>query len=183
MPKSYIFKVNGPKEIDLARISRENPETEVLIVTGINDQPSTDARLLISNDFLSCFVTGDGIRIDAELLCPKWGLAKIEDGVTQSERTQFHRWIHIGSERIPNVIMDVRKAKNYLKKLKSKHTIKVTKLDNSDKPKPSTRPPHPTYHCRPAENLSSSMRSERNGLILVRAQHFVIQGFVKMEIM
>lgn len=128
---SYIFKVNDYKEIDLARISRENPDAEVLIVTGIKDQPST-ARLLINYDFLGYFVTGDSVRIDGELLCPKWGLATIEDGTSQNERTKYHRWIHLASTRIPDVIKDIRIAKKYLKYRDSKHTIRVAELDISE---------------------------------------------------
>jgi uncharacterized ubiquitin-like protein YukD len=146
MSKSYIFKVNDYAEIDLARISRENPEAEALIVTGIKGEVF-DARLLLSEKFLSHFDAQSSIKVYSENLRPAWGSSLF---IPFMERTpQFHKYCLLKSKHIEEIISDLKQAKTFIecKKQKhtikmlekQKHTIKVSELNVDDKAKSSNK--------------------------------------------
>lgn len=114
MSNSYLFKVNDYKEIDLVRISRENPEAEVLIITGdigvTYSNRSVNAILLLSNQFLSSYSSNDR-KIMGEEISLVWGFASLGNfGLTKCHRGKF-----IHKADIPQILHECREAKKSLK--------------------------------------------------------------------
>jgi hypothetical protein len=128
----YTFKVKDYEEIDLARISRENPESDVLIVNYKTiSNNNFDAKLLLSKKFLSNFHFPEETisqKICNEPLSFSWGAPLCD----------IHNFKAIRSVDIPEIIKEIRLAKNHLKEKQKKYTITVSEL-NLDKPKPSSK--------------------------------------------
>lgn len=136
MSKSYIFKVNDYKEIDLARISRENPEAEALIITGITFNfynSKEDAILLLSNSFLERFRVPQMVSVGGQYLHKDWGL----DQLAEYKSCEYHHCRFIKKTEISNTINHLRNAKRFIKN-PPKRTIKVAELDISEKFKVET---------------------------------------------
>ncbi len=132
MSKSYIFKVNDSKEIDLARISRENPEAEALIVTGFPIHiDGHNAAILLNNRFLSKFnqslLTQNKLCIIGNVLNSQWGYEYHNNPLVHA--LPCHRINFIHTDKIPQILHELREAKKSLKITPKKHTIKVTELD------------------------------------------------------
>jgi len=66
----YRFKTKNVEVIDLPRISEENKDIEALLVI-IGD--SSEALLLLHNNFLKEFNSNDGLIVSREKLKHNWG--------------------------------------------------------------------------------------------------------------
>ncbi len=119
MQESYVFKVNKLSEINYQRISRENPEAEILLVR----EDSIHYCLMISNKFLKQFVRLLYQIVYSNMSQSGWGWECIN-----------HKALLINSEEIAEVVQNLKNAKQFLEnkkknKIEKKMKIKVTVLN------------------------------------------------------
>jgi hypothetical protein len=134
----YFFKVENPDNVDFARIGRENPGKDVILVTF--DVLKPRGVLLLSVEFINSFKHKDNIQVAGMSLGSMWGgsmwatddMKKVKniakDGGVHATFVQLNHMTDIIREL--QVAQNFRKGKTKMgKKKNEKIKVKVHPID------------------------------------------------------